>query len=118
MRSVLEMTKTVRSKSTWILYTGYPYQDILCSPIPAERLSLSGYTLQSLSQLGPCLSLSGLELRLVVGRWKSYESIPIRCSPCHFHSKLPDTCYPYHRYTLKYQLALCLGNEVRFGDEL
>ena len=71
-----------------------------------------------LSQLAPCLSLSGLELRLVVGRWKSYESIPILCSPGHFHSKLPDTCYPYQRYTLKYQLALCLGNEVRFGDEL
>src|SRR5215467_12786742 len=32
--------------------------------------------------------------------------------------KLPDTCYPYQRYALKYQLALCLGNEVRFGDEL
>ena len=58
--------KTVRSKSTWILYTGYPYQDISIRIYSAD-----------LSQLAPCLSLSGLELRLV-GQMPLVDGNPMR----------------------------------------
>ena len=74
--------KTVRSKSTWISYTGYPYQDILCSPILAGTVPI------------PIRAGIALGRTNALGRWKSYESIPIPCSPGHFHSKLPEQSRP------------------------